>query len=144
MKSFTDIKGRAWEIVVTVATVKRVRALCKVDLNSIVELDKNNKPSAELLERRKNVRPVRCGKVVGCCMRSSHGNSHFSCHWIRMIPSHTRKVLMHRKRTCWPACDERKEFSGCPARVHFTSCASRTGQFIETISVSYGLHPILQ
>ena len=51
MKSFTDIKGRAWEIVVTVATVKRVRALCKVDLNSIVELDKNNKPSAELLER---------------------------------------------------------------------------------------------
>ena len=36
MKSFTDIKGRAWEIVVTVATVKRVRALCKVDLNSIV------------------------------------------------------------------------------------------------------------
>ena len=51
MKSFTDIKGRAWEIVVTVATVKRARALCKVDLNSIVELDKNNKPSAELLER---------------------------------------------------------------------------------------------
>ena len=51
MKSFTDNKGRAWEIVVTVATVKRVRALCKVDLNSIVELDKNNKPSAELLER---------------------------------------------------------------------------------------------
>ena len=51
MKSFTDNKGRAWEIVVTVATVKRVRGLCKVDLNSIVELDKNNKPSAELLER---------------------------------------------------------------------------------------------
>ena len=51
MKSFTDNKGRTWEIVVTVATVKRVRALCKVDLNSIVELDKNNKPSAELLER---------------------------------------------------------------------------------------------
>ena len=51
MKSFTDNKGRAWEIVVTVATVKRVRGICKVDLNSIVELDKNNKPSAELLER---------------------------------------------------------------------------------------------
>ena len=51
MKSFTDNKGRAWEIVVTVATVKRVRGLCKVDPNSIVELDKNNKPSAELLER---------------------------------------------------------------------------------------------
>ena len=51
MKSFTDNKGRIWTIEVTVATVKRVRALCKVDLNSIVELDKNNKPSAELLER---------------------------------------------------------------------------------------------
>ena len=51
MKSFTDNKGRTWTLEVTVATVKRVRALCKVDLNSIVELDKNNKPSAELLER---------------------------------------------------------------------------------------------
>ena len=51
MKSFTDNKGRTWTFEVTVATVKRVRALCKVDLNSIVELDKNNKPSAELLER---------------------------------------------------------------------------------------------
>ena len=51
MKSFTDNKGRTWTIEVTVATIKRVRALCKVDLNSIVELDKNNKPSAELLEQ---------------------------------------------------------------------------------------------
>ena len=51
MKSFTDNKGRTWTLEVTVATVKRVRALCRVDLNSIVELDKNNKPSAELLER---------------------------------------------------------------------------------------------
>ena len=51
MKSFTDNKGRTWMLEVTVATVKRVRALCQVDLNSIVELDKNNKPSAELLER---------------------------------------------------------------------------------------------
>ena len=51
MKSFTDNKGRTWTLEVTVATVKRVRGLCKVDLNSIVELDKNNKPSAELLER---------------------------------------------------------------------------------------------
>ena len=51
MKTFTDNKGRTWTLEVTVATVKRVRALCRVDLNSIVELDKNNKPSAELLER---------------------------------------------------------------------------------------------
>ena len=51
MKSFTDNKGRTWTLDVTVATVKRVRSLCRVDLNSIVELDKNNRPSAELLER---------------------------------------------------------------------------------------------
>ena len=51
MKSFSDNKGRTWTLEVTVATVKRVRGLCKVDLNSIVELDKNNRPSAELLER---------------------------------------------------------------------------------------------
>ena len=51
MKTFTDNKGRTWTLEVTVATVKRVRALCRVDLNSIVELDKNNTPSAELLER---------------------------------------------------------------------------------------------
>ena len=51
MKSFIDNKGRTWMLEVTVATVKRVRGLCKVDLNSIIELDKNNKPSAELLER---------------------------------------------------------------------------------------------
>ena len=51
MKSFTDNKGRTWTLEVTVATVKRVRGLCKVDLNSIVELDRNNRPSAELLEQ---------------------------------------------------------------------------------------------
>ena len=39
MKTFTDNKGRTWTLEVTVATVKRVRALCRVDLNSIVELD---------------------------------------------------------------------------------------------------------
>ena len=51
MKTFTDNKGRTWTLEVTVATVKRVRGLCKVDLNSIVELDRNNRPSAELLEQ---------------------------------------------------------------------------------------------
>lgn len=42
LKSFTDNKGRTWTIEVTVATIKRVRALCRCDLNSIVELDKSN------------------------------------------------------------------------------------------------------
>ena len=51
MKSFTDNLGRTWTLVVNVAAIKRVRALCGVDLNAIVEIDRNNNPSAELLER---------------------------------------------------------------------------------------------
>ena len=51
MKSFTDNLGRTWTLVVNVAAIKRVRALCGVDLNAIVEVDKNNTPTAELLER---------------------------------------------------------------------------------------------
>ena len=50
MKSFTDNNGRTWTLVVNVATIKRVRALCGVDLNSIVEVE-DGKPSAKLLER---------------------------------------------------------------------------------------------
>lgn len=50
MKSFTDNLGRAWTLVVNVATIKRVRALCGVDLNSIVEVE-DGKPSVKLLER---------------------------------------------------------------------------------------------
>ena len=51
MKSFTDNLGRAWTLVVNVATIKRVRALCNVDLNSIIEVEEDGKPSAKLLER---------------------------------------------------------------------------------------------
>ena len=50
MKSFTDNLGRAWTLVVNVATIKRVRALCNVDLNSIIEVEEDGKPSAKLLE----------------------------------------------------------------------------------------------
>ena len=53
MKSFTDNTGRTWTLVVNVATIKRVRALCGVDLNSIVEVE-DGKPSAKLLERLSN------------------------------------------------------------------------------------------
>lgn len=51
MKSFTDNAGRVWMLAVNVGAIKRVRALCGVDLNSIIELDEKNKPSAKLLER---------------------------------------------------------------------------------------------
>jgi len=51
MKSFTDNMGRTWTLVVNVAAIKRVRALCGVDLNAIVEVGRDNTPTAELLER---------------------------------------------------------------------------------------------
>jgi len=51
LKSFTDNAGRVWTLAVNVAAIKRVRALCNVDLNSIIELDAKNQPSAKLLER---------------------------------------------------------------------------------------------
>lgn len=51
MKSFNDNTGRPWMIVVNVATIKRVRAICEVDLNSIVELDDKGKPSTDLLQK---------------------------------------------------------------------------------------------
>lgn len=50
MKSFTDNLGRAWTLVVNVAAIKRVRALCGVDLNSIIEVE-DGKPTTKLLER---------------------------------------------------------------------------------------------
>jgi len=51
MKSFADNAGRVWTLAVNVAAIKRVRALCGVDLNSIIEMDAANQPSAKLLER---------------------------------------------------------------------------------------------
>lgn len=50
MKTFSDNSGRVWTVTVNVAAIKRVRALCNVDLNSIVEI-KDDKPEMELLER---------------------------------------------------------------------------------------------
>lgn len=50
MKSFTDNLGRTWTMVVNVATIKRVRALCGVDLNAIIEVE-DGKPETRLLEK---------------------------------------------------------------------------------------------
>ena len=41
MKSFTDNAGRIWTVAVNVAAIKRVRAICDVDLNAIVEAEQN-------------------------------------------------------------------------------------------------------
>ena len=50
MRSFTDTLGRTWTLVVNVATLKRVRALCGVDLNAIIEVEDGG-PETRLLEK---------------------------------------------------------------------------------------------
>lgn len=51
MKCFTDTAGRVWTLAVNVATLKRVRALCGIDLANIITLDGGSRPDASLLER---------------------------------------------------------------------------------------------
>ena len=51
MKSFTDNTGRTWTLAVTVGTIKRVRALCDVDLANIITIDSGATPKVDLLER---------------------------------------------------------------------------------------------
>jgi len=49
MKFFRDTTGRQWQLSVTAGTMKRVQALCGVNLYQIIELDDDSKTS--LLER---------------------------------------------------------------------------------------------
>lgn len=51
MRTFTDNNGRIWTVVVNVAAIKRVRAICGIDLNSIVEIGADGKPDTTVLER---------------------------------------------------------------------------------------------
>lgn len=51
MKSFSDNTGRTWIVNVNVGTIKRVRALCGVDIANIVSVEADGKPKIELLER---------------------------------------------------------------------------------------------
>ena len=51
MHTFTDNTGKIWSISVNVAAIKRVRALCGVDLTSIIDIDDEGKPTASLLDK---------------------------------------------------------------------------------------------
>ena len=51
MKSFTDNTGRTWTLSVTVGTIKRVRALCSVDLAGVIAIESGGQPKVDLLER---------------------------------------------------------------------------------------------
>lgn len=54
MHCFTDTLNRTWSLVVNVSSIKRVRALCNIDLSSIISLDSNGKVNVELLEKIAN------------------------------------------------------------------------------------------
>ncbi len=51
MKSFTDNTGKSWLINVNVGTIKRVRALCNVDLANIISIENGAIPKVDLLEK---------------------------------------------------------------------------------------------
>lgn len=51
MRTFQDKIGRSWTISINVSVMKRVRALCGIDLFNIVEIDDKQNPKADLLER---------------------------------------------------------------------------------------------
>lgn len=51
MKTFTDNTGRTWTISVTVGTIKRVRALCGIDLANIISIEAGRTPDVGLLEQ---------------------------------------------------------------------------------------------
>lgn len=51
MRSFKDNEGRVWTVAVNVASVKRVRALCGIDLASAVETSEDGRISASTLSR---------------------------------------------------------------------------------------------
>jgi len=54
MQSFRDNRGRVWGLSVTVATMKRVRALCSVDLYKVIEIEDTGEPRSELLTKLYN------------------------------------------------------------------------------------------
>ena len=51
MRSYKDTEGRVWTIAVNVSAVRRVRALCGIDLASAVETSPDGKLSANTLSR---------------------------------------------------------------------------------------------
>ena len=51
MKTFIDNTGKTWTLSVTVGTIKRVRALCGVDLANIITIEAGKAPNVGLLDR---------------------------------------------------------------------------------------------
>lgn len=54
MKSFNDNMSRTWVLTVNVGTIKRVRALCGIDLANIISIENGKAPKVDLLEQLAN------------------------------------------------------------------------------------------
>lgn len=51
MQSFKDSKGNIWTVEINVGAIKRVRALCGIDLLNVITVGEDGKPNTELLDR---------------------------------------------------------------------------------------------
>ena len=51
MRSFVDKNGRSWSVVVNIGAVKRVRALCELNLLELISVDENGKTDSKTLDR---------------------------------------------------------------------------------------------
>ena len=51
MQSFKDSKGNIWTVEINVGAIKRVRAICDINLLDVITVDKDGRPDANLLDR---------------------------------------------------------------------------------------------
>lgn len=51
MHTFQDKNGRNWTLTVNIGAMKRVRALCGIDLFNLIELEDGKNPKADVLNR---------------------------------------------------------------------------------------------
>lgn len=51
MRSFVDRNGRSWSVVINIGAVKRVRALCELNLLELISVDENGKTDSKTLDR---------------------------------------------------------------------------------------------
>lgn len=74
MKSFTDNTGRTWVLTVNVGTIKRVRALCGIDLANIISIENGKAPKVDLLEQLANDPVLLVDVLYAICKEEADNN----------------------------------------------------------------------
>lgn len=75
MKSFSDNTGRNWTLAVNVGTIKRVRALCGVDLANIITMEAGQNPKVDLLDRLANDPVLLVDVLYAVCKEEADKNN---------------------------------------------------------------------